>query len=107
MNRGGAEILRSCGRPWTDGEQEAKPTSSLIYVGSSEMRKSLRGAVFAGAAVALFMGVAPARAASSSVVVSPANEHGWQTQHAHCNDLVSTGTQAFVNGPATPPAGTG
>src|SRR5262245_44144966 len=44
---------------------------------------------------------------STTLVVSPSSRQDWQQQHAHCNGGSSTGSQAFVTGPATPPLGTG
>src|SRR5262245_52097718 len=42
---------------------------------------------------------------STTLVVSPSSLQDWQQQHAHCNGGSSTGSQAFVTGPATPPLG--
>jgi hypothetical protein len=44
---------------------------------------------------------------SSTVVVTPTNLNGWTEQHANCSGGSSTGAQTFVDGPGTPPLGTG
>jgi uncharacterized membrane protein len=59
-------------------------------------------AIVAGAALAT-----SAAALAATVVVSPSNTDGWTAVHESCNAVPSTGSQAFVNGPGTPPAGTG
>jgi hypothetical protein len=62
-------------------------------------------------ALALVAGVlllTPATAgAATTLVVSAVNAQGWTPQHASCSGGVSTGAQAFVSGPATPPLGAG
>jgi hypothetical protein len=46
-------------------------------------------------------------ATSSTVVVTPTNLNGWTQQHSICSNNSPTGSQAFVDGPGTPPLGTG
>ena len=45
-------------------------------------------------------------AAAATVVVSPGHMDGWGVNNDTCG-AATTGSVAFVNGPATPPAGTG
>jgi hypothetical protein len=46
-------------------------------------------------------------AAPTVKVIRPGGLQGWTQQHANCNDDPNTGSQAFVVGPGTPPAGEG
>jgi hypothetical protein len=46
-------------------------------------------------------------ALAATVTVTPTSTDGWTTVHESCNAVPTTGSQSFVNGPATPPAGTG
>jgi hypothetical protein len=51
--------------------------------------------------------VTASAAVAATVTVTPSNTDGWTAVHESCNAVPSTGSQAFVNGPATPPAGSG
>src|SRR4051812_36542824 len=73
-----------------------------------------RSVALASAALALPLAVAlapSAGAATTTEVVTPDNLHGWQQFHlndetAGCT-TTSTGSQDWVVGPSTPPAGVG
>lgn len=52
------------------------------------------------------LGVLPAAATASTVVVNPANMHGWVFVDDQTNST-ATATGKMVNGPGSPPAGTG
>jgi hypothetical protein len=45
--------------------------------------------------------------AANVVVIRENNLRGWTQAHSHCNGGTSTGSQSFVPGPGTPPAGAG
>jgi hypothetical protein len=45
--------------------------------------------------------------AANVIVIRENNLKGWTQQHSHCNGGTSTGSQSFVSGPGTPPAGSG
>lgn len=68
------------------------------------MNRILASLTMALAILALNQG--PAMAAST-VVVHPGNLDGWAFQHSTCGAATTTGSQTFVSGPATPPAGSG
>src|SRR2546428_11840426 len=61
-------------------------------------------AIVVGLALALGSGAA---ATAATVVVTPSNTDGWTAVHESCDAVPTTGSQAFVNGPGTPPAGSG
>src|SRR5947209_10746618 len=59
-------------------------------------------------AASLTFALATASAAlAATVTVTPSNTDGWTAVHESCNGVPSTGSQAFVNGPGTPPLGSG
>jgi hypothetical protein len=57
--------------------------------------------------VAAALALSAAALAAGTLVVDPAHLQGWTATHDHCSAATSTGSQGFVNGPATPPAGVG
>ena len=61
-------------------------------------------AIVVGLALALGSGAA---ATAATVVVTPSSTDGWTAVHESCDAVPTTGSQAFVNGPGTPPAGSG
>ena len=63
--------------------------------------------VLAVSAIGSILALGIVTATSSTIVVTPANLNGWTEQHANCNGGSSTGSQAFVDGPGSPPLGTG
>src|SRR5438445_11658868 len=69
------------------------------------MKRSARAiAPLAAAAVAL---ATAAVAVAATVTVSPSHMAGWSVNHDSCNSSASTGSIAFVHGPANPPMGAG
>jgi hypothetical protein len=59
-------------------------------------------------AVVFALALASAGAAlAATIIVTPSNTDGWTAVHESCSAVPTTGSQAFVNGPGTPPAGSG
>ncbi len=78
----------------------------VAAVPSSNLPVTLRQGVLSTVVVAASLLGAAATASAGTIVVSPSNQSGWTAESAACSgDLTST--QAFVEGPATPPAGAG
>lgn len=46
-------------------------------------------------------------ATAIAVTVTPSNTDGWTSVHESCNTVPATGSQAIVDGPGSPPAGSG
>jgi hypothetical protein len=59
-----------------------------------------------GLTVALAALVAAGAALAATLTVSPSNLNGWSVVHDTCG-AATTGSVAFMNGPGSPPAGTG
>jgi hypothetical protein len=68
----------------------------------SRFRLRMLGALSAALTALALAGVA----AAANVVVSPGHMDGWAVNNDTCG-AATTGSVAFVNGPAAPPAGTG
>ncbi len=92
--------------------------TSMISEGNSSVRaRGSRAFIALGTLVVLIAGAGTTtlqgakavsvRGPGSAVVVSPLNLQSWQVEHSHCNGGVSTGSQQFETGPATPPLGDG
>jgi hypothetical protein len=62
---------------------------------------------FMSAGIVLITTTAIGAFGQNTIVVTPANLAGWTTQRQSCGALPITSSHTFVNGPATPPAGTG
>lgn len=67
------------------------------------MRKRSR-ALVVGFALAL---ASAGAALAATIAVTPSNTDGWTAVHESCSATPTTGSQAFVNGPGTPPARSG
>ncbi|HKY05766.1 MAG TPA: LamG domain-containing protein, partial [Blastocatellia bacterium] len=64
-------------------------------------------ALFVAIAMMVGLQLRPVKAAVAFIPVTPDNLNGWVQAHSHCSGGMSTGSQEFVEGPATPPLNEG